>query len=134
MIKYLLDTSVYCQRLRPKPHPEVVRRWRKWGDRALAIPAVAEAELLYGLEKKQSARLWQEYRSYLENRLVMIPVDKGVSLVFARIKANQERKGEPRADFDLFIAASAIERGLILATLNPRHFKDLDDLRMEDWS
>lgn len=134
MLTHLLDTSVYCQRLRRKPHAGVVRRWREKGDRALAVPAVAEAELLYGLEKKQSARLWQEYRGYLENRLVLIPVDKGVSVVFARIKAEQERKGEPRADFDLLIAATAIEKGLILATLNPRHFKDIPDLKMEDWS
>ncbi len=132
-ITHLLDTSVYSQRLRPHPLPVVIRRWRELGDSALAIPAIAEAELLYGLEKKQSDRLWREYRDYLEDRLTVLAVDKGVAAVFARLKAEQEAAGLPRADFDLLIAATALHHGLVLATLNVRHFQDFPGLRLEDW-
>lgn len=134
MLTHLLDTSVYSQRLRPRPVEAVVRRWRQIGDRALAIPAIAESEVLYGLEKKQSERLWREYRDYLENRLAILPLDKPVAAAFARIKAEQERKGKPRADFDLLIAATAIEHRLVLVTLNSRHFTGISGLRLEDWS
>ena len=61
MPTHLLDTSVYCQPLKPKPLPSVERRWRDLGDAALAISAICEAELLYGLEWKQSARLHAQY-------------------------------------------------------------------------
>lgn len=132
-ITHLLDTSVYSQRLRPRPLPGVVRRWRALGDAALAIPAMAEAELLYGLEKKQSDRLWREYRDFLEDRLTVLAVDKAVAAVFGRLKAEKEAAGAPRADFDLWIAATALHHGLILATLNGRHFHDLSGLRVEDW-
>lgn len=134
VITHLLDTSVYSQRLRPRPLPGVIRRWRDLGDGALAIPAVAEAELLYGLEKKRSARLWREYREYLENRLAVFPLDKAVAAVFGRVKAEQEMKGTPRADFDLLIAATAIQHSLILATLNANHFQNLPGVHVEDWS
>jgi predicted nucleic acid-binding protein len=134
MATHLLDTSVYSQRLRPHPLPGVVRRWRELGDDAVAISAIVEAELRYGLEKKRSERLWQEYRAYLENRLAVLPVDKAVAEVFARLKAAQEAGGEPRADFDLLIAATAISHKLALATLNTRHFEGIGGLSVEDWS
>jgi predicted nucleic acid-binding protein len=89
MLTHLLDTSVYSQRLRPQPLPGVVRRWRELGDSAVAISAIVEAELHYELQKKQAERLWQEYRAYLENRLAVLPVDKPVAEVFARLKAAQ---------------------------------------------
>jgi len=74
-ITHLLDTSVYSQRLRPKPIEAVVDRWRRLGDHRLAISSICEAELLYGLEKRDSQRLWQEYIAALKDRLVLLPID-----------------------------------------------------------
>lgn len=39
-----------------------------------------------------------------------------------------------RLTFDRMIAAQAIVAGAILATLNPRDFRDVPDLTIEDWS
>jgi tRNA(fMet)-specific endonuclease VapC len=132
-LTHLLDTSVYSQRLRPQPHSGVVSRWNQLGDQALAISSICEAELLYGLEKRNSERLWQEYRASLKNSLVQLPVDSAVARRFARMKAYQERKGKSRADFDLLIAATAVTHGLILATGNIRHFHGIPELDVEDW-
>ena len=63
MITHLLDTSVYSQRLKKHPVDKVVRRWSELGNSKLAISAICEAELLYGLEKKNSPRLWQSMKS-----------------------------------------------------------------------
>jgi len=128
-----LDTSVYSQRLRPRPAPGVVRRWKELGDDVLAISAVCEAEVLYGLGRKNSERLWLEYRECLENRLVLLPLDKPVAVCFAELKVEMERRGEPRPDFDLLIGATAIHHSLTLATLNTKHFRGLPGLKMEDW-
>lgn len=132
-LTHLLDTSVYSQRLRPQPHPRVVERWQMLGDHRLAISAVCEAELLYGLEKRGSHRLWQEYHAALENSLTLLPLDLSVARIFARIKAQTETQGEPRADFDLLIAATALAHGLILATGNKKHFDGIPGLVVEDW-
>jgi tRNA(fMet)-specific endonuclease VapC len=99
----------------------------------LAISSICEAELLYGLEKRNSERLWQEYRSSLENALVEIPLDHAVVQSYAKIKARQESIGEPRADFDLLIAATAVTHRLTLATGNIRHFEGIPGLDVEDW-
>lgn len=134
MISHLLDTSVYSQRLRPRPLPSVVDRWRRLGDSSLAISGICEAELRYGLARRKSERLWREYHDFLENRLVLLPVDKAVADIYGEIKAAMEVRGEPRADFDLLIAATALSHRLVLVTLNPRHFDGIPGLTVEDWS
>ena len=133
MLTHLLDTSVYCQRLKPAPLASVERRWRKLGDAALCISSICEAELRYGLAKRNAPRLWTEFRTYLENKLVLLPVDKAVADRFGDLKAQLEAKGTPRSDFDLVIAATALTHRLILATCNARHFEGMDGLVVEDW-
>jgi tRNA(fMet)-specific endonuclease VapC len=133
MLTHLLDTSVYSQRLRPHPLPAVVKHWQRLGDDALCISAICEAEILFGLEKRNAPRLWTEYRHYLEDKLALIAVDKSVVIRFGQLKTEMEARGAPRADFDLLIAATALSRRLILATCNPKHFGGIDSLRVEDW-
>jgi len=133
MLTHLLDTSVYSQRLRRVPVEGVVDRWRKLGDDAVAISSICEAELCYGLEKKASDRIWREYHLYLEDRLVILPVDKAVALEYGRLRAWSESRGKARADFDLLIAATAVVHGLVLCTLNVRHFSGIPGLVVENW-
>jgi predicted nucleic acid-binding protein len=131
---HLLDTSVYCQPLKPNPLPTVERRWRILGDSACAISVICEAELLYGLEWKKSVRLQALYDQLLKNRLQIIPIDSSVAKTFSLIKAACRTKGASASDFDFLIAATAKAHGLVLATLNVRHFQDIEGLALENWS
>jgi predicted nucleic acid-binding protein len=133
-LKYLLDTSVFSQPLRPQPHPGCQRRWQKIGDARLAIPAMAIAEVEYGLFQKSSDRLWSAYRSILKNRLHVFDFTAPVASVFGEIKSKQIRTGKTVDDFDLAIAAVAITHDLTLVTLNTRHFRLIEELKWEDWS
>ena len=133
-LSHLLDTSVYCQPLKPKPVPSVQSRWRALGDDAVAISAVVEAELLYGLELKQSRKLTAQYDALLKDRLHLFPVDADVARCFAKIKAAAKRRGHACPDLDFIIAATAKAHGLLLATLNYRHFAGIEGLAVEDWS
>jgi len=131
---HLLDTSVYCQPLKPKPLSSVEKRWRALGDEALTVSAICEAEVLYGLELKQSARLHSLYAQLLKGRIPVLPVDAAVAKTFSIMKATCRRKGFCASDFDLLIGATAKAHGLILATLNARHFRGMEGLAFEDWS
>ncbi|MFP4069945.1 MAG: type II toxin-antitoxin system VapC family toxin [Opitutales bacterium] len=134
MITHLLDTSVYSQRIRKGPVKGVVRRWEALGDASLAISTICEAEVLFGLEKQASPRLWLEYRHYLENRLVVLPLERKAIEAYARIKARTQADGFVIGEFDLLIGATALAHGLTLATLNVRDFGKIPDLLVEDWS
>lgn len=134
MITYLLDTSVYSQRLRKVPVPGVVSRWSALGDQALAISTICEAEVLFGLEKLGLPRLWTEYNHYLKNKLVVLPLDRKVIETYAKIKAETLNAGVSIGEFDLLIGASALANGLTLATLNVKDFSKIPGLILEDWS
>jgi len=131
---YLLDTSVYCQPLRKRPLPSVVSRWQRLGDAALCVSVLCEAELLQGLEARDSASLWERHRDLLAGRLPVLPVTRDVVQVYATIAGPLMRRGTPRPVVDLLIAATAKHSGLILATLNVRHFAGLEGVAVEDWS
>jgi tRNA(fMet)-specific endonuclease VapC len=133
-LRYLLDTSVYSQRLRKTAHPKVVERWSAAGDASMAISVICEAEVLYGLEKKDAPRLWTEYRGFLQNKLLVLPMDRKVIETYAKTKAEIQSKGYTVGEFDLLIAATALANQLTLATLNIRDFSKVPRLQVEDWS
>ena len=133
-LSHLLDTSVYCQPIKPKPLAPVRERWTALGDDALAISAICESEVLYGLEQKKSARLERLYDGLLKERLRVLPVDSGAARHFASLKAWAKVNGRSPSDFDLLVAATARTHGLKLATLNIRPFQGIPDLTVEDWS
>jgi predicted nucleic acid-binding protein len=131
---HLLDSSVYCQPLRKKPVPSVVSRWKSLGDSALCVSVVCEAEVLQGLEAKDSPALWRRYGALLEGRLPVVDFTLAVARTYAAMAGPLIRGGKPRPVVDLLIAATAKSSGLVLATLNPRHFEGLEGLAVEDWS
>jgi predicted nucleic acid-binding protein len=131
---HLLDTSVYSQVLKPAPLPSVVRRWQQLGDDCLAVSAICEAELLYGLALRGSARLYASYERVLKDRLQLLVVDRAVAAAFASAKAAQRNRGQMVPDLDLLIAATAKAHGLVVATTNTKHFALLEGVAVEDWS
>lgn len=133
-LRYLLDTSVYCQPLRPRPSASCQTNWQHHGDQRLAVPAIAIAELEYGLFLKDSDKLWNAYRTILKGRLASLDFTPSTASVFGEIKANQTQSGQTVDDFDLAIAAIAIAHDLTVATLNCRHFQRIENLQWEDWS
>ena len=99
-ISHLLDTSVYSQPLKPKPLRAVENRWRELGDEALCVSVICEAEVLYGLELKQSSNLREKYDVLLKDRLPVLAIDSRVAEAFAKMKAAGKRAGRPASDFD----------------------------------
>jgi len=61
-------------------------------------------------------------------------VDEAACQTYADMRAVLEKTGQRVPDLDLLIAATAKTHGLIVATLNVRHFSRIPDLPIEDWS
>ena len=110
------------------------QKWSALGDEALAISAICEAEVLYGLELKKSSRLNALYDGLLKERLRTLPMDSDVAKHFASLKAWAKVNGRALSDLDLLVSATARAHDLILATLNLRHFQGLPGIAVEDWS
>jgi tRNA(fMet)-specific endonuclease VapC len=90
-------------------------------------------ELAYGAEKSSRPE-WN--RALVERFLLTVPVvesERSSMRLFGSLKASLEGRGGRLADADLMIAAVALDRGLILATGNLKHFSRIPGLRVEDW-
>ncbi len=131
---HLLDTSVYSQPIRRTMQAGVAARWPTMDQDTVAISAICEAEVLFGLNKSGSERMRDIYSSVLRGRFQVLPVDAEVAATYADLRADCERMGIKVEDMDLLIAATAKTHGLIVATLNVSDFARIPGLTVEDWS
>lgn len=122
----LLDTNVLSELTKPQPNPQVVG-WLRRSTPALALPAIAVAEMAFGIEKLAQGRRREELREAL-HRLVVEFADRlfdfnvKAAWSYARILAAARRAGRPMAVPDALIAAIAEANGCALATRNVEDF------------
>lgn len=133
-MKYLLDTSVCSQPIKRQPVAAALQRWDAAGSGRVATSQACLAEIEWGLHKLDSKRLWLGYRRDILPSLRSLVVDSDVWSKWAVIKARQEALGLRVDDLDLLIAATALWHNITVATLNVRHFAQIEGLRWEDWS
>jgi tRNA(fMet)-specific endonuclease VapC len=62
--------------------------------------------------------------------MLVVPYTETTALEHARIWAVLEATGRMIGDYDLIVAASALERGSSLATFNQRHFSQVRGLKV----
>jgi tRNA(fMet)-specific endonuclease VapC len=60
----------------------------------------------------------------------VIPVTEPIAVRFAEIRALLTRRGELISDFDMLIAATALQYNLTVLTFNYRHFSRIPDLTL----
>jgi tRNA(fMet)-specific endonuclease VapC len=98
----------------------------------LALPAVAVAEFLAGIEKDPDPRRRASHRPYLDGLLAIVPVvDYTVKVAehHAALLAHVRRTGRPRGPHDLIIAATARATDRVLLTTDARaRFDELPDV------
>jgi tRNA(fMet)-specific endonuclease VapC len=129
---YLLDTNAVSHYIANLP-PQVRRKLESVGSSAVAISAVTEAELRYGVARKPGAmRRRASVESFLANTEIF-PWDSAAAQAYGLLRAEQERKGRPLSVEDLMIAAHALSLGLVLIT-NDQAFRFVGRLKTEDWT
>lgn len=96
------------------------------------IAAITVAELWHGVERADAAHRSKReryVRSAVET-MSIIPYTESTALEHARIWAALEVSGRMIGDYDLIVAATALERGSAVATFNERHFSSVPGLRV----
>lgn len=122
----LLDTNVISELMRENPDPDVAR-WFSLNDGEAALPAIAVAELAFGIAKlPEGARRNALGQRLVEWRLRFADRSPGftsnTAMLYGEIMANARRGGHNMAVPDAQIAAIALERDCALATRNGRDF------------
>jgi tRNA(fMet)-specific endonuclease VapC len=134
-VKYLLDTNVISEPLRPEPNRRVLRQLRRYGDE-IAIPSVVWHELKFGLERLPPSRRRDAIEVYLADVVLTVPIldyDRAAAEWHARERARLIGRGETPPLIDGQIAAIARTRDLALVTFNNADFRRFDGLRIQSW-
>jgi tRNA(fMet)-specific endonuclease VapC len=99
-------------------------------DQGLAVSLVSLGELYLGLvEEPDEAQELARLRRFVV-RFEQIGLTDEVMVIYARNKRELDQRGTPLPDFDLLIAATAIETDRALITRNHRHFDRVPGLRI----
>lgn len=129
---YFLDTNTCIDFLRNLSE-SVRSRFLSVPLNEIKIPVVVKAELLLGAYKSTKTETLERTKQFLE-LFEVIPFSDEMSYTYAKIRKELEVKGNKIGANDLFIAASALNKGAVLVTHNTREFIRIDGLKLEDWN
>lgn len=128
MRRIIIDTNVYVAFKRSVRN--VVKLLR--GVEYIGINIVVIGELYSGFKGGHKETLNRtELEEFLDTpRVDVIPIDEITAEFYAQIYWNLKRKGHSVPTNDMWIAASALQHGLALFTLDA-HFKAIDGLLLK---
>jgi tRNA(fMet)-specific endonuclease VapC len=133
-VRYLLDTNT-CSHLQ-RNHPAITARMESLPRAArLYASAIAQGEMLYGAHHAHESsrpRLLRAIRGLLTSLAEVLPVTPAVAERYALLKSGLAAQGTPIPTNDIWVAAIALEAGLILVS-DDAHFGHVRGLSVEDW-
>ena len=111
--------------------PQLRERFNRLAEQ-LCMSSVTLAELVYGAEK--SARRLENLQAIeqFSARLEVLAFPQKAAAHFGQIRADVERLGKPVGRLDMLIGAHARAEGLIIVTNDPREFRRLPGVRVEN--
>ena len=120
-----IDSSMFIDHMRAKDKAKtslakVLRLYAEY-----FISTVVEYEVEVGMTESYR-ELWND----LLESMTVVPFDSSMVVAACDIKHQLKTQGIQIELADLFIAATAMEKGLPLATLNHRHFKQIEGLKL----
>jgi predicted nucleic acid-binding protein len=134
-MKYLLDTNVISELMRPAPSPSVVEKLKAKGKRCgLGAPTLYELEhgvaiLPDGARKRALAAGLAAFAG----SMTVFPFDRAAARWLATANAKLRTARKLGSILDGQIAAVAMTRGRILVTRNTRDFEPYEGLALESW-
>jgi tRNA(fMet)-specific endonuclease VapC len=125
--KFLLDTNIAIAFL---TDDETLQQPESSSE--LFISSTAIGELFYGaLNSNKIDDNIQRLVDFVRDT-VSVPCDNDTAQIYGEIKTSLRKKGRPIPDNDIWIAASAMQHSLSLATRD-EHFVNVDRLNVVRW-
>jgi len=130
-VKYMLDTNTCIFAINGN-HSVRLRFMREYPS-GLAVSAISEAELWYGVENSSCPEKNIEILLTFLTTVETLPFDTLAAAEYGRVRTTLKRGGKLIGERDTLIAAHAKSTGLTLVTNNTREFERVEGLLIEDW-
>lgn len=131
--RYLIDTNLVSEAVLPRPSETLLVWFGQQPDHTLFISTLTLAEIRRGILEKEPGRRRRDLeawfagpegpRSLFAGRILAF--DEKAALEWARLMAEGTAAGRPRSALDMVLAATAAAHGMVVATANERHFRDV---------
>ncbi len=135
-MKYLCDTNILSEAVKPKPNAGVLRRLQD-SERVLFTAAVVWLELWQGYHGLAPGRRKTCIGEYLEglrrSNFLILPYTEACAERQADFSTTLARTGRVVPVLDAMIAATALANQLILVTRNDADFEFIPELQVENW-
>ena len=102
-------------------------------DSGIAVSAVTEAELWFGVENSAHPSKNAETLLAFLATVEVLPFDTLAAIEYGRVRSKLKRAGTPVGERDTLIASHAKSLGLTLVTNNSSEFHRVEGLSIEDW-
>ena len=131
MNKYLLDTNICIYYL--KGMYDLKDKILEVDIENCYISEITLAELKFGAENSKKVEENNKVIVQFAERINIVPIFNAID-IYAKEKVRLRRLGKPIDDFDLLIGASAIANKFILVTNNVKDFRNLKNIKIENWA
>ena len=133
MTRYLLDTNIISNVVKPEPSEALLDWWSRQRDEALFISSLTVAEIRRGIlekprgKKRNALEAWfsgsEGPQALFADRVLAF--DERAALVWARLMAEGKAAGRPRSALDMIVAATAAAHDCVVVTDNEKDFLDV---------
>ena len=132
-MSYLLDTDIIIYLLNDT-FSSIRNKINSIPNDEIYLSSITIGELYFGAYYSSQLIKNIELLNEFTSELNILYFDTECGKIFGKIKADLKRKGEIINDSDLFIASIAIHNKMRLVTNNDRHFRRIEDLKIENWT
>ena len=136
-IRFLLDTNIVSEPLRPRPKPKILERIQQHQSE-IAIAAVVWHELWFGCHRLPQSAKRTAIETYLNEvvaaTMPVLPYDERAAEWHAAERARLIAAGKTPTFVDGQIAAVAYANELTLVTLNVPDYRGFSDLSVTNWA
>lgn len=134
MTRYLLDTNIISNIVKPKPSESLMAWLVEQRDEDLFISSLTVAEIRRGIlekprgKKRDALDAWfvgpEGPQALFAGRV--LPFDDKAGLIWARLMADGKSAGRPRSGLDMIVAAIAGTNDCVVVTDNERDFAGIE--------
>lgn len=130
MTRYLLDTNIISNVVKPQPSESLLAWWAEQRDEDLFIASLTVAEIRRGIlekprgKKRDALDAWftgtEGPQALFAGRV--LPFDDKAGLIWARLMADGKAACRPRNGLDMIVAAVAGANDCVVVTDNEKDF------------
>ncbi|HSU12625.1 type II toxin-antitoxin system VapC family toxin [Longimicrobium sp.] len=139
-MRYLLDTNIISEGLRPRPDPRVIAWESGQSSLDLFVSVLSFGEIRKGVElrfqdtRRAGIEHWLSTLLPAQFRGRILPIDEPVALEWGRLAGEGQKTGRALPPVDGLLIATAIVHGMTLVTRNERDCANRGAPLLNPWS